>query len=140
MATHEPVASHRKLARGSDRSFGLLFAAIFAVIGVWPLIFANGVRLWAIGFAAVLFTVAFVAPNSLTLLNSLWQRLGLALHRVINPIVMALLYVGVIVPIGLFLKARRRSPLKLRFDRSAKSYWILREYPAPRRGSMKKQF
>ena len=35
----------------SDRSFGLVFAAVFVAIGVWPLIHSEPLRLWALPIA-----------------------------------------------------------------------------------------
>jgi len=41
-----------------------------------------------------------------------------------NPLFLALIYFGVIVPVGLFFRLRGKVFLSLKFDPSAKSYWI----------------
>ena len=73
-------------------------------------------------------------------LNQLWFRLGLALHRVVSPIVMLLIYYGAIVPLGLILQVGGKDLLRLKWEPDAPSYWIPRQPPGPPRGSMSKQF
>src|ERR1700730_8516750 len=106
MSTNEPIVSYRKVAAGSERNFGFVFAAVFAIVGLLPWWHSNPIRLWALGVAVVLVAVAWLAPWVLAPFNRLWFRLGLVLHHVVNPIVMALLFYGAVVPMGLLLKAR----------------------------------
>ena len=79
-------------------------------------------------------------PRALGPLHWLWQRLGLLLHKVTNPILLGLIFFGAVVPTGLVMRALGKRPLRLTFDPAAKSYWILREPPGPSPDSMKKQF
>lgn len=126
---------------GSERSFGLVFTVVFTVIGVWPWLFRGApVRLWALAVAILFLGLTFLAPKILSPLNRLWFRFGLLLHRVVNPIVMALIYYGAIVPTGLLLKAFGKDLLRLKRAPDAQTYWIAREPPGPERGSMSKQF
>jgi Saxitoxin biosynthesis operon protein SxtJ len=140
MSVNEPVVSRRRVVVGSNRTFGLVFAAVFGVIALWPLASGGMPRLWASALALAFLAVALVAPRLLSLLNRAWFYLGLALHRVINPIVMAIIYYGTVVPVGLILRARGKDTLRLKRDPNAKSYWIERDPPGPPRGSMTKQF
>jgi hypothetical protein len=78
-------------------------------------------------------------PSSLRPLNRLWMKLGLLLHRIVNPIVMGLLFYGTIWPTGLVMRMRGRDLLRLKRDPSAASYWIAR-VPGPAPETMKDQF
>jgi predicted membrane metal-binding protein len=131
-----------RLVKGSsEKSFGLTFAAVFAIIGLWPSIFhGDGPYLWAFAFTAVFVAAAFLAPKVLSPLNRLWFRFGMVLHHVVNPIVMALLYYGAVVPMGLIIRATGKDLLRLSDDASCASYWIRREPPGPAADSMPKQF
>jgi hypothetical protein len=139
-STHESVASYSAVKVASERSFGLVFAGFFAIVGVWPWLMGGELRLWAIGLAAAFLLVAFAAPRLLAPLNRLWARLGRFLHHIVNPVIMAFIYFGALVPTALVLKAKRKDLLRLTRDKSARSYWIVREPPGPARGSMSKQF
>lgn len=124
------------MARSSERSFGLVFATFFGFVALWPLVSGRPLRMWALGVALVFLAAAFIAPRLLAPLNRLWHRLGLFLHHIVNPVVMALVYYGSVVPLGLILKARNKDLLRLRRDPEAQTYWITRDPP----GSMSNQF
>ena len=138
MATNEPVVSHKKVIAGSDRSFGLVFAAFFAVVASLPAIHGAPPRWWALGIAAAFAAAAVFAPRLLHPLNRLWFKLGLLLHHVVNPVIMAVMFYGAILPMALLLRALGKDILRLKREPDAGSYWIPREPPAP--GSMSKQF
>ena len=125
---------------GSERAFGLVFAGVFVVVGLFPLLASAAPRWWAFGVAAALVGVALLVPRLLTLPNRLWHRLGLLLQRIAHPVVLAFVYFAVVTPTGLLLRAFGKDPLRLRFDPSAASYWIVRQPPGPEPGSMANQF
>lgn len=124
----------------SDRSFGLVFAAFFAVIAVLPLVGGHAPRWWALVPAALFGGIALVAPAVLRPLNRLWFRFGLVLHHVVTPVVMGLLFFVTITPIGLLMRAAGKDPMRLRRDPATTSYWIIRTPPGPSADSMKQQF
>jgi uncharacterized membrane protein YhaH (DUF805 family) len=130
----------RKVKPGSNRSFGVLFVIVFGVVSLWPLWSGGAVRLWAAAVAAVFAVITVVAPQLLAALNRGWFLLGQAMHKVVNPLVMGLIYFGCVVPTGLVLKLLGKDTLRLRRDPEATSYWIVREPPGPARGSMSRQF
>jgi hypothetical protein len=139
-ATHEDFDRHEIAQGSSDRLFGLVFSAVFAVLGLWPLWGARPVRTWALGVSAVFLAASLLRPAMLSPLNRLWQRLGLLLQRITNPIVLGLLFFGTVLPIGLLMRLAGKNPLRLGFDRDAKSYWIERQPPGPAPDTMPRQF
>lgn len=125
---------------GSDRSFGLVFAAFFAVLGALPLLSGEAPRPWSFGVAALLLVVALVVPRSLHPLNVAWAFLGLALHRVATPVVLGLIYTLMIAPTGILMRQLGKNPLALGFQPLIESYWIPRQPPAPAPDSLHRQF
>lgn len=140
MSLNESTVANRKVIVGSNRSFGVVFAVAFAVYACWPMVSGKEIRLWAALVAVAFAVMAFVFPRLLTPLNQLWFRIGLLLHRVVNPIVMGLIFYAAVVPVGAVMKLRGKDLLRLRRDRNAASYWITREPPGPEPGSMSRQF
>jgi hypothetical protein len=137
---HELRRSSEPVATSSDRSFGLVFAAFFAV---WTLHnWWRGGRGWPIelAIAAVFLVAALLRPKLLQWPNWAWSKLGLLLGAIVTPIVMALLFFLVITPIGLLMRLTGKDPLRLRGPRRADSYWIVREPPGPNGESMSEQF
>lgn len=137
---HEQLVDRTEVRLGSERSFGLVFAAVFAIVGLLPLIAAHSPFYWALGVAAVFLVAAFTAPRLLAPLNRLWFRFGLLLHAIISPIVMGLLFYLVVFPTGVLMRLTGKDLLRLKFDPKAESYWIRREPPGPARGSFDNQF
>ena len=141
---HESLNAHDDVKVGSARSFGLVFATVFIIIALLPLLSLSGrqgsLRLWALIVAAFFAVAALTMPRLLEPLNKLWFRFGLLLHKIVNPLVMGLLFFVTVTPIGLLMRSLGKTPLKLGFDKSAKSYWIPRTPPGPEPESMKRQF
>jgi len=132
------VTSHTEIELGSEKSFGIVFAVVFTVIALWPLLHGNGVRFWALVVAAVFLAVAFFRPQVLRPLNRLWFKFGMLLSMVISPIVMGIIFFVTVTPIGLIRRIKNPDPLNQNFDPEAESYWITRD--ASSMTSMRKQF
>jgi hypothetical protein len=66
--------------------------------------------------------------------------LGIVLYKMVNPVVMALLFFSTIMPIGLLIRLCGKDPLRLRRDPTATSYWIARETSGPPAETMRNQF
>ena len=114
---------------------------VFVVVGLWPLLSGDGtVRMWSLIVAALLFGVSVTVPGALSPFNTVWLKLGLLLSRIVNPIVLGLMFYLVITPFGLALKLFRKDLLNLQHDPSATSYWIQRKPPGPTPESMRNQF
>jgi hypothetical protein len=137
---HEDLRREREVQGSTDRGFGIVFAVFTA--GVAGLGFWRGTAHWPYwaGASGAFLAAALLFPRVLAPANRAWTRLGLLLFRVVNPIVMFVLYTTTIVPVGLLMRLSGRDPLRLRFDAAAPSYWIDREPPGPAPESMKNQF
>ncbi len=130
-ALHEDLARDEPPKGSSDRSFGLVFAAAFAVLAAWPLLHGEVVRRWALVPAAAFAALAFAAPRVLAPLNRVWMRFGLLLGRVMNPLVLGLLFFPVVTPMGLVMRLLGKDPLRRCLEPKAASYWIERRPPGP---------
>jgi len=137
---HERLARDDAVKSSSDRSFAIVFAAVFALIGLWPMIGGGDARLWPLGIVAALLAVALVRPALLKPLNHLWTKFGLLTHSIVNPVVMGLIFYFAVTPTALVMRALGKDPLRRRFDPRAETYWIERQPPGPTPKTMKQQF
>ena len=140
MNTHEQLTRKHAVRGSSDRSFGLVFSAFFVLIGVSPLWKHHPVRPWALVLAGLFLFVAILRPAWLHPLNRAWINLGLLLGRVVNPVVMGLLFFVVVAPTALVFRLLGKDPLRLARDAHARSYWIDRHPPGPSPQTMSNQF
>jgi hypothetical protein len=137
---HEFQAREEVLKISSERSFGLVFAGFFALLGALGLY--HGGTSWYYWFplAALFAALAYAAPSVLAPLNRLWAIFGHLLHTVISPLVLGVLFYVCVTPIGVLMRLTGKDPMRQRFEPAAKSYWIIREPPGPAPETFKNQF
>ena len=124
----------------SDRAFGIVFMFFFCIIASWPLLNGNEPHYWSLGLAAIFGFIAGIKPALLAPLNRQWTRLGIFMHRIVNPLILGLIFVTTILPIGLLLRLFGKDPLRLKRQPDAISYWISRAPPGPSPDSLPRQF
>ncbi|NNC98982.1 MAG: hypothetical protein HKN85_02250 [Gammaproteobacteria bacterium] len=99
---------------GSAKGFGLVFAAVFAIVAFWPLIFgANPPRWWALVIAMGFAAISFLRPSLLNPLNKLWFKFGILLSKIVNPVIMGLIFVLTVIPTGIVMRLLGKRPLQL---------------------------
>jgi hypothetical protein len=140
MSTHEDLSRRDEVTGASDRSFGFVFTAFFALVALLPLLHHRKPRVWALILAGIILLVALARPSLLRIPNRLWTLLGLLLSRIVNPVVMGVLFYGVVTPMALIRRLSGNNSMRLGFDPQAPSYWQQREPPGPAPETMAKQF
>lgn len=135
---HERYEREDQVQGSSDRSFGVVFACVFSVIGALPLISGGTPRAWAFGIAAGFLAAALARPKLLSPLNRVWLRFGLLLHRIISPLVLGILFFAVITPVAVVTRLFGRDVLRRRLEPAAASYWLDRDPVEP--STMQRQF
>lgn len=124
----------------SDRNFGFTMAIVFALIGGLGLYKGSShAPIW-LGAAALFAGLTLWRPQLLGLANRAWLKLGLLMYRVVNPVIMAILFFGAILPIGWMMRIFGKDFLRLQRDASASTYWLPRSDPRPPSESMRQQF
>lgn len=137
---HEDLTRRAEIKLSSDRTFGLVFGAFFALVGVWPTAHHGRVRLWAVALSGGFILVALIFPSGLHALNRAAARVSGVLHRVVSPVMTGLFFFAIVTPFALLFRLGGRDPLRLRFDKKAASYWAPRQPPGPPPESMANQF
>ena len=125
----------KKIKVSSNKSFGVVFFIVFVVIAFYPLVNQEEYRLWALITALIFLVLGLINSSILTPLNLLWFKFGMLLGRIVSPIIMGLVFFGVVTPTGLLMKLFKKDLLKLK-RKEKKSYWIERKS----KSEMKNQF
>ena len=92
-----------------------------------------------ISLATLFVILALVAPAWLALLNKLWFQLGLLLGRVVNPIILGVIFFIFITPVAIITKLFGRDELLIN-KRTTSTYWLERKPIGPKPESFKNQF
>jgi len=94
--------------------FGLFFPWLLDVnFPVWPWIVAGVLSGWGL-----------VAPASLRPVYRGWMRFGLLLNRIVQPVILGVLFFFMITPTSALMRLLRRDAMARSFDDEAKSYRV----------------
>ena len=121
---------------GSNRSFGIVFFIVFFIIGIYPILNNEGIRLWSIFISLIFLLLGIKNSRSLTPLNIIWFKFGMFLGKIVSPLIIGLIFFLVVTPTGIIMKILGKDLLKLKKN-NKKSYWIERTYF---KSNMKDQF
>lgn len=124
----------------SNRSFGFLFTVVFALWGAWWWWRARPSAPYLLAIAVVFALVTLLRADWLAPLNRAWMRLAELLNRIVSPVVLGVLYYGLVTPYGTIMRLLGRDPMHRRFEAQARSYWIPRQPPGPPPDSLSNQF
>lgn len=131
------IHAHTEIRMGSEKNFGLVIGSVFLLLTLIGLFYGGWYWPFALVVSAVLYGLAFLAPDLLRTPNRLWFRFGTLLHSIISPVVMFLVFAVTFIPIGMIFRLRGKDLLDRKVDPSRPSYWVERtEQP----GSMTRQF
>jgi hypothetical protein len=117
----------------SDRKFGWTFAAIFLVIGLLA-------HPWMVALAALVAAVTLARAELLAPFNRAWMKLAEVLHKVVSPVIMAIMFFGLFTPMGFVMRRFGWDAMKRAWDPAAKSYWSRRDPPGPAEDSFRDLF
>ena len=125
-----------KITQKQNIVFGVLFFALFLIIGLFPLKSGENIRVWSIFLSLIFLIISIVKPKLFTHLNKLWIEFGILLGKIISPIIMMLVFFIIITPTGLLLRIFGKDVMRLKKNKNS-SYWIDRRDNAQ---SMKNQY
>ena len=115
---------NKKIKISSNKSFAIVFAVVFIIIGIYPLLNNEDLRYWSIIVSLILIILGYKNSLLLTPLNFIWFKFGLLLGRVIAPIVMGLIYFVVVYPTNLLLKVFKKNQMGIKYNKSINTYWV----------------
>ncbi len=120
----------------SNRNFGIVFAIVFLIISLWPLLSQNEIRFWSLIISIIFLSLGLINSKLLLPLNKIWFKFGIFLGNFIAPIVMGVIYFFVVTPTGLIMKMLGKDLLNLKKS-NKDSYWIKKDNS---NSSLKNQF
>jgi hypothetical protein len=126
--------------RDPAREFAFVFAVLAALIGLAPLIHRESPRFTALGVTIILLMIGLFAPRIVSVPARAWLALGALLNRTVSAVILAIIYLVVITPTGLYRRISRKGALQRGFDPTASTYWTDREEPSPRAETLPRQY
>ena len=110
----------------SNRNFGFLFTFI---TGIFSAYFYFVDLLFLLYFFAplsvILVSITLINADILLPLNKIWMRFGILLGMIINPIILGIIFFGLITPFAVFTRFFGRDELRIKLIQK-ESHWIFR--------------
>ncbi len=121
------MESHQKsskLAFRAEREFGLLVGLMLILLGGWWLYRGNWKTAATIFLVlgSLLATLGLIFPRALVFPNRAWMALAKLLSLITTPVILAIIYFILFMPIGTLKRLFGWDPLRRRAP-SAVSYW-----------------
>jgi hypothetical protein len=126
--------------RDPAREFAFVFAVVAALIGLAPLVRGGSPRFIALGATIIPLMIGIFAPRIVSVPARAWLALASLLNRTVSAVVLAIIYLVVITPTGLYRRFSRKDALQRRFDPTVSTYWTDREEPGPRAETLPRQY
>jgi len=101
-----------KIKRSTNKSFGLVFFAVFLIIGLWPLLNETSPKVWSIIISIIFLVLGLLKSKILTPLNFIWFKFGELLGLLVSPVVMAVIFFLIVTPTGIIMKLFKKDLLK----------------------------
>ena len=101
-----------KIKMGSNRGFGLVFCIVFFIVAFWS--FRGDfhqIKVLPLFFSIIFLILGLINSNILAPLNKLWFKFGITLGAIIAPIVMGIIFILVVTPTAIFMRAINSYPL-----------------------------
>ena len=121
---------------GSNKSFGIVFFIVFLIVGLYPLVNNEELRIWSLIISLFFLILGSINSKILTPLNKIWFKFGILLGRIVSPVIMGVIFFFVVTPIALIMRIIGKDLLNLKFNKD-KSYWTQKTGP---KSKMKNQF
>tara|TARA_B110001452_G_C14827798_1_gene289043 strand:- start:88 stop:465 length:378 start_codon:yes stop_codon:yes gene_type:complete len=110
----------------SNKSFGIVFFIVLLLLALWPLTKGENINFWFLFFSTIFLILGIMNSKLLTPLNKVWGKFGEILGKIVSPIILAVVFFGIVTPIGLLLRLFRKDVLNLKLNNKS-SYWLKRE-------------
>tara|TARA_B100001063_G_C16671878_1_gene506820 strand:- start:274 stop:657 length:384 start_codon:yes stop_codon:yes gene_type:complete len=126
----------KNVKRSTNKEFGIVFSIFFFLVFVFLFFKSGQISFLLLTFSLFILILGLINSPILTPFNILWFKFGLFLGKIISPVIIGILFFGVVTPISLIMKVFKKDLLNLKFS-DKETYWQTR----PKlKNNMKKQF
>jgi hypothetical protein len=112
-----------KTTSPSNRSFGWTLAGAFTLSAL--------INPWTLLPALLIGLLTLIREQWLTPFNRAWMKLGELMARVVNPLVLGIIFFAVFTPTGILMRLFGRDALNRQWNPALNSYWVQRDAVGP---------
>jgi len=108
----------------SNKNFGITFSIIFFLLFLF--FFDSSLKYIFFTIFIIFLFFSLFAVNKLSKLNQWWFQFGIVLSSIISPIVMGVIFFGVVTPISFLMKILKKDFLNIKKN-SNDTYWFQKQ-------------
>lgn len=114
--------------RKEARNFGFFIGSILIVFALYKINrYESATSFLIICFGLLFVLMGFLCPRMMLQLRKGWIAIGRIMHKFMLPVIMGILFMFIFTPVAIILKIIGRDPLKLKFQKSDVTYWIIKD-------------
>lgn len=129
-----------KSGRKELRQFGLLFAFVLSLIGLWIVWKEEEIPYLLFLISGIFLSLGFGLPVSLKPFHKVWMSFAVLLGFVMTCLILVVVYYLVFTPMGLVSRLFGYSFLNTKWDGTRQSYWNSRSSSDWNKNNCKRQF
>ena len=122
------------------KKFGITMGIILSIIGFFLLWKKNNNYNYIFFLAAAFFITGLILPSILRTIYKAWMALAIVMNFIMTRVIMAVIFYLIVTPTGLIASLTGKKFLDMKIDKSAKSYWIVREKTSKLKSDYERQF
>ena len=138
--SNQNLQEHRIKKEVSNSKFGYQLASIFFVLFLIRVFLFREVIFLDYSLILFFFLLVFFSkykPSFINPIKTFWFKLSIYLAKILNPILLFIIYLVCFIPIGILYKLFNKKNLKTKLDKNLVSYW---ETPEDKEIDFKEQF
>lgn len=122
------------------KKFGILMGVVFTLIS--SLLFWNEYSgaIYYLSTGVIFAAIALISPVLLKYLYNIWMTFAAIMGYIMSRLILSLIFIIMFTPVGLITRLIRKDLLKMKWDKGAKSYWIIRDNKAFTPKSVENQY
>lgn len=123
------VLEYKKPIRQHIREFAGILAVVFLAYAGYQLHFYNATLEFAIsvGLTLLILGLGYLSPITLYPVWRGWMKIAVILGSIVTSIILAIMWLGVFIPLAIILKMVGKRVMDTTFERSRESYWNTRD-------------
>jgi hypothetical protein len=122
------------------KKFGITMGIVLTVIGCFLFWKKNNYFELLFSLAAIFFVLGFTLPFALKPVYKAWMALSVVMGHIMTLVIMVIIFYLIVTPIGFIASLTGKEFLNMKIDKSAKSYWVVREQTHRDKATYERQF
>ena len=107
----------------SNKSFGIVFFIVFLIVSIYPIFNSGDLRIWSLIISLIFLALGLLNSSILSPLNKIWFKFGILLGSIVSPVVMSIIFFGVVTPTSIIMKIFNKNLLSLKKN-DKKTMWV----------------